>query len=92
MFFEVNIKEHTSLQNLWNTTKAYLRGQTTAYIARKKKEKESDELQNDIRKLERQAQLTPENEQIIRKRKKDGSSNYKIRRERYKTIWKRKKK
>uniref|UniRef100_A0A8C6YH80 exodeoxyribonuclease III n=1 Tax=Naja naja TaxID=35670 RepID=A0A8C6YH80_NAJNA len=39
IFFEINKKEQTSLQNLWDTTKAYLRGLTIAYNIRKNKER-----------------------------------------------------
>uniref|UniRef100_A0A2H6MW64 Uncharacterized protein n=1 Tax=Micrurus carvalhoi TaxID=3147026 RepID=A0A2H6MW64_9SAUR len=36
-FLKINLKEYTNLQNLWDTTKAYMRGISIAYTIRKNK-------------------------------------------------------
>uniref|UniRef100_A0A2D4HPX9 Uncharacterized protein n=1 Tax=Micrurus lemniscatus lemniscatus TaxID=129467 RepID=A0A2D4HPX9_MICLE len=56
--FKDNTKYHTSLQNLWYTMKAYIKGLTIAYNANRKKdrEKEYNTLQEEIKYLGTQLQ------------------------------------
>uniref|UniRef100_A0A2D4P6H5 Uncharacterized protein n=1 Tax=Micrurus surinamensis TaxID=129470 RepID=A0A2D4P6H5_MICSU len=60
-FFKINLQEHTNLQNLWDTTKAYMRGISIAYTIRKNKTewKQQNELQKKVKELENGLQKDP---------------------------------
>lgn len=61
LFFNENKKQHTSITNLWDTMKAYIRGTTIAYNAQKNKEKwkAHNTLQEEIRNMEKKFQSSP---------------------------------
>uniref|UniRef100_A0A8D2LQ17 Endonuclease/exonuclease/phosphatase domain-containing protein n=1 Tax=Varanus komodoensis TaxID=61221 RepID=A0A8D2LQ17_VARKO len=61
IFFQINKAEETSLQNVWDTAKAYVRGLIVTYSAKikKKKKQERVTLVEKLRKREQELQADP---------------------------------
>uniref|UniRef100_A0A2D4ICM9 Uncharacterized protein n=1 Tax=Micrurus lemniscatus lemniscatus TaxID=129467 RepID=A0A2D4ICM9_MICLE len=69
LFLKDNAKDQTTLQDLWDTTKAYIRGLTITYVARKNKDKKkTTELQEKHDELEHRMQKEPQNKEIKKER------------------------
>ncbi|KAF7235371.1 Histone-lysine N-methyltransferase PRDM9 [Varanus komodoensis] len=59
MFFQINKAEETSSQNVWDTTKTYVRGLIITYSATKKKKQERTTLVEELRKWKQELQEDP---------------------------------
>uniref|UniRef100_A0A2D4HLN6 Uncharacterized protein n=1 Tax=Micrurus lemniscatus lemniscatus TaxID=129467 RepID=A0A2D4HLN6_MICLE len=65
-FFKENKKEDTSLQNLWDTMKAYARGVIIDYTKKRniKQKKTFNFLEDEYKRLEKELQKTPQKKDI----------------------------
>uniref|UniRef100_A0A2D4M1Y7 Endonuclease/exonuclease/phosphatase domain-containing protein n=1 Tax=Micrurus spixii TaxID=129469 RepID=A0A2D4M1Y7_9SAUR len=66
IFLEINTNEYTTTQNLWDTTKAYVRGLTIAYVAKKNRDRKNQQIvrKRKLEKLEIYLQKDPRNELV----------------------------